>query len=191
MMYLIKDAFQPIGFHLVDYLLKQGEEVVGVDKLDQPIAEHASLMVGRNANFIHYETIAAFLKDQQSNLANYSFIFIGQETDLIEYFEDKGDCYAINSSELLSKKNTVTSIELPLLEGRWLTQQNNRVVWQQQFFPVEASKIEAPVVDLDVFISIVYHILKASLTPGVIKIKHKKAEIKQVELPFIIHSISC
>ncbi|MGE7602028.1 hypothetical protein ACQKL5_05900 [Peribacillus sp. NPDC097675] len=57
--YIVVGAYQFIGFHLTQYLLGQGEEVIGIDwedsKANQYIIEEKELEIGRNANFTYFQ----------------------------------------------------------------------------------------------------------------------------------------
>ena len=56
--YIVIGAYQFVGFHVTQYLLGQGEEVIGIDwegtKTNQHIIEEKELEIGRNANFTYF-----------------------------------------------------------------------------------------------------------------------------------------
>ena len=56
--YIVVGAYQFVGFHVTQYLLGQGEEVIGIDwegfKTNQYIIEEKELEIGRNANFTYF-----------------------------------------------------------------------------------------------------------------------------------------
>lgn len=56
--YIVVGAYQFVGFHVTQYLLGQGEEVIGIDwegsKTHQHIIEEKELEIGRNANFTYF-----------------------------------------------------------------------------------------------------------------------------------------
>ncbi|MGE7781409.1 hypothetical protein ACQKL0_15900 [Peribacillus sp. NPDC097264] len=55
--YIVVGAYQFVGFHVTQYLLGQGEEVIGIDwedtKTNRYIIEEKELEIGRNANFTY------------------------------------------------------------------------------------------------------------------------------------------
>lgn len=56
--YIVVGAYQFVGFHVTQYLLGQGEEVIGIDwedsQTNQYIIEEKELEIGRNANFTYF-----------------------------------------------------------------------------------------------------------------------------------------
>ncbi|MCO0600855.1 hypothetical protein NGI46_26405 [Peribacillus butanolivorans] len=56
--FIVIGAYQFVGFYVTQYLLNQGEEVIGIDWTDsqesQYIIEEKELEIGRSANFIYF-----------------------------------------------------------------------------------------------------------------------------------------
>ena len=56
--YIVIGAYQFVGFYVTQYLLNQGEEVIGIDWTDsqasQYIIEEKELEIGRSANYIYF-----------------------------------------------------------------------------------------------------------------------------------------
>ncbi|KGP74403.1 hypothetical protein [Pontibacillus yanchengensis] len=79
MNYLVWGCYEGIGFHIVNALLDEGHQVVGIDERTDK-KETLAMFIGRNANFSYYNTVENYL-DEEANNAFEEMYVIEREGD--------------------------------------------------------------------------------------------------------------
>lgn len=114
---LVAPCFHWIGFHLVEELLNEGEEVVGMQKINTEKEENLALFLGRNSSFIHTDEIDNFEGVPFSSILTTDKYAL---TETLTTLEAKNYFYLTRGSETGSVKKDWTVINRPLLFGEWM-----------------------------------------------------------------------
>ncbi|MFD1017848.1 hypothetical protein [Thalassobacillus hwangdonensis] len=110
MAYFIQPCFHWIGFHLVEYLLKNGQEVIGVDPIDSDKEEFKYLWIGRNSNFQHFRTRLGMEKHCDTEHIEREFVIDNE----------KGTITMEVSNIKRQEKKEEYVLPVPHLYGEWM-----------------------------------------------------------------------
>ncbi|RYG72582.1 hypothetical protein EU245_09605 [Lentibacillus lipolyticus] len=152
MIYVVKNCFHWIGYHIVNRLLEEGCQVNGMDDLSTEKKENLMMFVGRNEQFRH---VSINSKNSGHDVT------ITVDDHMIK----------------LHKEHPVT-IKLPLLFGEWMPMREDGVFNGQAYVPFDASEFAARAVHIDDFLTSFVQWIHASSLPSSIIAKsvHDRSE---------------
>ncbi|CQR46992.1 hypothetical protein BN1058_01281 [Paraliobacillus sp. PM-2] len=187
-MYVIAGAFHWIGYHMIDYLLARGEEVIGIDTLDSNKKDHLLMSVGRNANFSFYEDIKE-IPTKKMSYTQTNLILIDHTIRLYDYLLDNMECYSIHTTPPISTKSeAITYIQVPMLYGNWMSRNDNGLFWNKEIIPFYSQLFRSEAIFVDDFVHVLMQIIKSGLKPAVIQIQraNKKRASKDRSIIYIV-----
>lgn len=169
-MFLITGCFSWIGYHLLAKLLNDGEEVIGVDQLDNDKKEHFAMLVGRNANFTFYETTDQAEKWRSNSKLNTMFqIDLSEHRSLIHF-----------SSKYASENEQSIEIELPLLYGEWMERSETGFYYKGEFVRFDSKQFENSAIYIEDFVNAVSQLSETTLLPSTIMYcAHKQSRVQK------------
>ncbi|GGM24982.1 hypothetical protein GCM10011351_08340 [Paraliobacillus quinghaiensis] len=164
-MFVIIGCFNWIGFHLLETLLQNGEEVIGVDQLDHPKREHLSMFVGRNANFTYYETLDQVKKNNLNNHIQAVFM-----CDQVQSFNRKS-ISSLKYIQFFPKQKgqqEVIEVKLPLLYGEWMDRDENGIYNSNEFIQYDSALFKEKAIYIKDFIGAIIQLSDASNSPSTV-----------------------
>lgn len=137
MSYLVDNCFHWIGYHITDYLLEQGEKVVGVGEVKSELEEQLSMLIGRNSLFTHLQPL--------DDATYHTAIIIGEST-----FSNVSERQLhIQTAHKQKNDQHITILSAPYLYGEWMpmykdgcyTEKKEKVPFDSEQFLQEAVHI--------------------------------------------------
>ncbi|MBP1947248.1 hypothetical protein [Virgibacillus litoralis] len=147
MLFLVENCFQWMGFHLVNCLLENGNEVDGVDDLSSDKKEHLSMYVGRNASFQHLSSL--------EREATYDRTIKITEDQLV----------------LTLQQNTSHRINLPILFGEWMPMKKAGMYYKNKFISFDSDIFLNEAIYIGDFMKSLAQWIKSSQLPEILEVK--------------------
>ncbi|MDC3413698.1 hypothetical protein NC797_17520 [Aquibacillus sp. 3ASR75-11] len=161
MTYLVTNCFDWVGFHIVNRLLHDGNEVIGIDKMDTEKKENLALFIGRNSAFRHEEEIGNNVNDEMTAIYHIS--------DQIERSKELASISARNNINIkFSKKskpfhNDWTTIVCPILCGEWMERDDEGFYWGDEYIRFDSRRFDDEVIYIDDFISWLFQLENSNI----------------------------
>ncbi|SET14986.1 hypothetical protein SAMN05216389_10655 [Oceanobacillus limi] len=169
MSFLVVNCFHWIGYHLVNYLLDNGNKVDGLDKLDTTKKDNLSMFIGRNSQF-------TFVEEQA--LANYETAIVIGDTSLISNIS-ASRILLIGDSNYHSSSNNIVQINTPILIGEWMPMTEDGCYYKDQFISFESNRFLTEAVYIEDFLTAMLQWVESSNLPSQIDVFARKKTNKE------------
>ncbi|MYL32244.1 hypothetical protein GLW08_05670 [Pontibacillus yanchengensis] len=156
MNYLVWGCYEGIGFHIVNALLDEGHEVVGIDKRTEK-KETLAMFIGRNSNFSYYNTVEDYMKEEDDNAFEEMYVVEHENHSppwkQLEHIDASSRVRILPYNQLDQGKNGWITVQVERCYGPWLSTPLSTI--KKQDIPVEdvispIFKVAASVVEKDV-----------------------------------------
>ncbi|GGC74551.1 hypothetical protein GCM10007216_01480 [Thalassobacillus devorans] len=124
MVYIIDSCFHWVGFHLVQHLLTEGKEVIGIDRVEDSKRENLYFYIGRNSRFQHFNSIQEM--DRHCHQEHIEAAIRIEDSALDDEGEFGGMLLCESVETLMEGKGE--RLDLPPLYGEWMPR-NESVVY--------------------------------------------------------------
>ncbi|WP_188455316.1 hypothetical protein [Virgibacillus oceani] len=160
MAYVVTNCFDWIGYHLVNHLLNQGQNVIGFDEISSDKKETLSLFFGRNELF----TLNPSKRNKQGDdiAISVDVQTSGHSERTIQLRFDKPE---------EKRKTNIVSIKLPLLFGEWMEMNDDGFYDKNDFVRFDSERFLTEAIYIKDFIYCVMQFTKSAYLPELIEIK--------------------
>ncbi|MDC3417217.1 hypothetical protein [Aquibacillus salsiterrae] len=183
-MYVVSGSFHWIGFHIVQYLLATGQEVIGLDIIDTDKKDNLSMFVGRNSSFTHVEHSDDLLHNsKQSDYIVFEVAEDKERFSLPELGNKKvyNFCTTRKENEVL---DDTCYVKLPLLYGEWIPRDYDGIFFQDEYIRFDSTRFQREAVYISDFIESLLQVIATSdrvlgTNLLIIKRKNEREEYKE------------
>ncbi|WP_138416458.1 hypothetical protein [Aquibacillus sediminis] len=184
-MYVVSRCFNWIGYHLVDQLLQQGQEVIGIDDIKTPKQEHFALLIGRNSLFTHQETVEEARKEGEIDT-----LFTINDHERAESLSDlKTSKWIHLSNQAIRDGDHIINVHLPLLYGEWMPRDAEGCYVQQQYIRFDSDTFKHQAIYIQDFVQALIQLVKSEQLPKTVDMyplkRLERAQTKQENHLFI------
>ncbi|MRH43375.1 hypothetical protein GH741_11865 [Aquibacillus halophilus] len=175
-MYVVSNCFNWIGFHFLQKILNNSEEVVGLDQISTDKEENLYLSVGRNSLFTHVTSKRDLKKEINSKQVDVVFDLMDSD-ELLADEEFHADNWVQFKNEIAKDNtNNLIHVELPLLYGEWMPRDNNGIFHTRNYIKFDSETFENEAIYIDDFVDAMWQILSSRKKPEKIKFKSLRKE---------------
>lgn len=169
---LINHCYHWISYHLIETMLTEGYEVIGIHDFKSKQSEFLSMFLGRNDLFRE-----ATFQDQLCSI-DLAIIFGEKSPPSKNHIKKK---FRIHSKAKTPERNT-TIIRPPLLFGKWMNMNETGMYANHDFISFDSKFFQEHAIYIEDFCKLLLSWVEQTILPSTVNIRSANVQQKEVEL---------